>query len=105
MAQVGPRKVATAIAVAGLIQRSRIAGEFGALDTELALRGKERAVSSVARRQDTIEQIKTGADGTHYVLGSAHTHEITWPRFGQQADRGCRDGMKQLLPFTHAQAA
>src|SRR5215831_11384686 len=105
MAQISPREVATAIAIAGLIQRPRIAGEFGALNTEFPLRRKKRAVSSVASRKDAIEQIKTGANSPHDILRSTYTHKIAWPRFGQQSRRRCCDGVKYLLPFTHAQAA
>src|SRR5262245_17135810 len=104
MAQISPRKIATAIAITGLVQRPRIAGEFGPLNTESALGRKERAVSSIARRKDTIEQIKAGAHSTHDVLRSTYTHEIARLMLGQQADRRCRDGMKQFLPFTDAQA-
>ena len=62
MTQVGARKIAAAVAVAGLIEGPGIVGEFRTLNSNFARRREERAIPSVASRKDAIEQIKAGTD-------------------------------------------
>ena len=82
MAQIGAGEVATAVALAGLIDWPRIARELGPLDAELSLEGKESASTGVSGGKDAIEEVVAAPNGKDQILRFSDPHEIAGPLLG-----------------------
>ena len=105
MAQISPREVFTTVTAASRIERTRIAGKLGALDADLALPGKQRAVATVAGRDHTVEHIEASAHGVNNILRPADAHQIARLILGQQLRREGADRIELLFALAHAEAA
>src|SRR6185436_5707350 len=105
MAQVGAREIGATIATTGLVERTRIIGELGALDVELAAPGVNGAVARVARRNDAVEHVVAGAHRMDDVLRPPYAHQVTRPIGRQQTRRKTADGLQLRLALADAEPA
>src|SRR5579862_7985055 len=77
MMQVSARKMPARVAVAGGIDRSRVAAMTCIADAYIAVAREKPAVSGVPRRQHAVEHVDAGQDARDDVLRGADAHQVT----------------------------
>ncbi len=87
MAQVGPRKIAAGVTVAGLIDGQRIVLVLSLFDDHSSEVGKQVTVARVARGQDAIHHVQAAGHVFGKLFRHADAHHVTRPVRRQQRRR------------------
>src|SRR6266540_5055333 len=105
MMQVRAAQVASVVAGAGRVERSRVGAMAGVADLDVPVACEQPAVARIAGGQHAVEYVDTVADSLDDVLRRADAHEVT-RAIGREPRRDMRlDAPHLLLRLADRQAA
>ena len=105
MADVAPREVAAAVALAPFLDGPLVERPLRRLDRDVAVARDRRAVAGDARRNHAVEHVDAARDALGHLVHYAEPHHVARLVLGEIWDRSVDRLVHELLGLAHRDAA